>query len=403
MAERALAARGVSLRVVYRLTPWWLRVSVIYWVARCVSIVLVMILASNQEANAWTGASPNYLDFAGIWDGRWYHIVAVNGYPNALPVDDAGFVTENAWAFMPVYPLLVRALMELSGGGWSLMAVVVSLLCGWGGALLFYRLLRRVIAPDQAMFAVVLLCFGPLSPLYGFAYAESLYLLLLTAALLLLLQRRYLALMPVVAVMAFTRPSGLAFALALGLHWIVRWWHRRTEPFSVGERLRAASVAVFSGLMGLGWVIAAGAVTGDARAYIDTELAWRSAYIGHGELVPFTAWFSSGGWWLGAPWGYVVVTALIAAFGVMFFLPAVRRLGVDLCIWVLSYGLYLLAVFFPQSSTFRLLMPMHPLLGAIAQPRSRVYRICVVLLCIVGQWGWLMLCWVVNGADWTPP
>ena len=119
--------------------------------------------------------------------------------------------------------------------------------------------------------------------------------------------------------------------------------------------------------------------------------------------MPFTAWFSSAEWWLGAPWGYIVVAALIAGFGVMLFLPAVRRLGTDLRLWVLSYGLYLLAVFFPQSSTFRLLMPMHPLLGALAQPRSRLYRITVVLLCILGQWGWLLLCWGVDGADWTPP
>ena len=45
------------------------------------------------------------------------------------------------------------------------------------------------------------------------------------------------------------------------------------------------------------------------------------------------------------------------------FTPAVKRLGVDLRFWVASYALYLLAVFFPQSSTFRLLMPMFPLLG----------------------------------------
>ena len=56
-----------------------------------------------------------------------------------------------------------------------------------------------------------------------------------------------------------------------------------------------------------------------------------------------------------------------------------RRLGVDLRFWMLSYSLYLLAVFFPQSSTFRLLMPLSPLLGAVAQPRSRLYRACLVV------------------------
>jgi hypothetical protein len=87
---------------------------------------------------------------------------------------------------------------------------------------------------------------------------------------------------------------------------------------------------------------------------------------------------------------------------VLFSAPA-KRLGVDVRFWLVSYGLYLLAVFFPQSSTFRLLVPLFPALGIIAQPRSRVYRIALVILCIVGQWAWLEVAWYVGTSDWTPP
>jgi hypothetical protein len=103
------------------------------------------------------------------------------------------------------------------------------------------------------------------------------------------------------------------------------------------------------------------------------------------------------------PLGIVAVVAVVLAFAMFMFTPAVRRLGVDLRFWVAAYALYLFAVFFPQSSTFRLLMPLFPLLGAVAQPRSRLYRAGVVLLCIASQWGWLLICWRVDGADWTPP
>jgi hypothetical protein len=229
------------------------------------------------------------------------------------------------------------------------------------------------------------------------------YLFFLTLALLLLLDRRYALLFPVIALMALTRPSGLAFALALGLHVIYRWFTRRRDPFPVGERVLAASVAVFSGLMGLAWPLTAWAVTGSITAYTDTELAWRAPYIGYTELIPFTAWFQSGVWWLGMPLGIIAVVALVVGFGLALFAPAVKRLGIDLRFWVASYGLYLLAVFFPQSSTFRLLMPMFPLLGAVAQPTSTLYRVSIVVLCILGQWGWLLICWGVDGADWTPP
>ncbi len=90
-------------------------------------------------------------------------------------------------------------------------------------------------------------------------------------------------------------------------------------------------------------------------------------------------------------------------FAVAGLLAAVRRLGIEMRLWVVSYSLYLLAVFFPQSSTFRLLMPMFPLLGAVAQPRSRVYRVAVVAASLALQWGWLLVCWRVDGYDWTPP
>jgi hypothetical protein len=97
------------------------------------------------------------------------------------------------------------------------------------------------------------------------------------------------------------------------------------------------------------------------------------------------------------------VVLLIVAFALSLFIAPVRRLGVDLRLWVVSYGLYLLAVFFPQSSTFRLLMPMFPLLGAVARPKSVFYRVTMVVVFIAAQTGWLLLCWGVDGADWTPP
>lgn len=385
------------------LRPWWVQIMLIWSLSRLVTTTLVMILASVQGPNAWTGAHPGYTDFATMWDAHWYNIVAVVGYPTVLPITDAGQIGESAWAFMPGYPVVARALMVLSGQAWEPVAVFVSVVFSLGSALLFYSLMRRVIDASAARFAVVLFCVAPLSPLLQFGYAESMYLFFLTLALLLLLQRRYTALFPVIAVMALTRPSGLAFALALIAHVGYRWFTRTTDAFPPRERLLAASVAVFSGLMGLAWPAAAWAVTGSLSAYTDTELAWRAPYIGYVDLIPFTAWFQGGLWWLGMPLGIIAVLALIVGFTAVLFTPAVRRLGVDLRLWVASYALYLLAVFFPQSSTFRLLMPMFPLLGAAALPRSVWYRAAVVALCILGQWGWLLLCWGVDGADWTPP
>ncbi|MCS5734200.1 mannosyltransferase family protein [Herbiconiux daphne] len=399
------APRRVSrLRLRYRLSPWWLRVVVVFVLSRVVTTVIVLLFSRAQGPNPWTGANPPYLSYAAIWDGNWYKIISFYGYPSELPMTADGHVGESAWAFMPAYPFLVGALRFVTGARWELIAVIVSVGCALGAALVFYKLMQHVLKDSgTALFSVVLFCVAPLSPLLQFAYAESMSLLLLVSALYLVVTRRYPWVFPIVAVMALTRPSGLAFALFVGLHLVHRYLIRSRDPFPLADRVTTVALAVFSGVMGLVWLIIAWIATGSMSAYTDTELAWRSSYIGWGELVPFTAWFQGGNWWLGAPWGIVVVSLLILGFAAFLFTRPVKRLGVDLRLWLASYAIYLLAVFFPQSSTFRLLMPLFPALGALAVPKSRVYRVGLVLVCIAGQVGWMTIAWGVDGRDWTPP
>jgi hypothetical protein len=381
---------------------------VVWAVSRVVSTGLLLIFAAGQAANQWTGAHPSYLAYSQLWDSTWYHIVAVSGYPSVLPLTADGHVAENAWAFLPAYPMLVRFLMVITTLPWEPLSVFVSLVFSLLAALMIYRLLHLRLPSGTALFAVVLYCVSPVSPILQVSYAESMHAFLLALALFLLLERRYAALFPVVAVMSLTRPSGLAFALALALHLVHRWFTRARDPFPATERLLGIGLAAFSLAMGFAWTVAAWAVTGSASAYTDTELAWRAPYIGYRELMPFASWLQGAEFWA-AQWridgwlAILLLVAVVAAFALSLFLPAVRRLGVDLRFWSASYAVYLLAVFFPQTSTFRLLLPMFPLLGAVAQPRSALYRVGMVALFIAGQYGWLFLCWWVDGYDWTPP
>ncbi|WP_349897398.1 hypothetical protein [Parafrigoribacterium soli] len=390
------------LLVRYRLTPWWLRVVVIWALSRVITTWMMLVFAAWQGPNQWTGAHPDYLQFAQFWDSGWYHTIATTGYPAVLPLID-GHVAANAWAFMPGYPFLVRTLMEVTALPWEPVSVFVSLAFSLGGALAFYRLMRLVLPPSVALFSVVLFCVAPLSPILQVSYAESMAGFLLTVTLYLLLRRRYLVMLPAIAVLALTRPTGLALALALALHVVFRWVGRGNDPYPVRERVTSIIAVAFTGMMGLAWPTIAWLATGSPSAYADTELAWRAPYVGYQELVPFSAWIQGAGFWMPGPLGIVALVLIVALFATLLFLPAVRRLGSDLVSWIVSYSLYLLAVFFPQSSTFRLLMPLNPLLGAIAQPRSRIYRACLVVLFIAGQWGWLYICWWADGYDWTPP
>ena len=280
----------LALRVRYRLTPWWARVIVVWALSRVVTTALLQLFAAWQPKNPWTGPHPSYLAFAQIWDSTWYNIVAVSGYPSELPHDAAGHVQQNAWAFLPGYPVLVRGIMTVTLLPWDVVSVVVSFAFSLAAALVFYRLMRLQLPSSTALFSVVLFCVAPLSPILQVSYAESMYLFLLVLALYLLLQRRYALLLPVIALASLTRPSGLALALALGLHVLHRLWTRSRDPFPRDEVALAVGATLFSLIMGFAWPMIAWAVTGSPTAYTDTELAWRSDYIGWGSLFPFSSW-----------------------------------------------------------------------------------------------------------------
>lgn len=383
--------------------PWWGRVAIVYGLSRLVTTAMFTLVSLLQAPDSRFGAFPSLGTLAAGWDGQWYWWIASYGYPTQLPLDDAGRVAENAWAFMPVYPAVVKALSVVTFLPWPVMAVIVSLACGLGAALLFHRLLRTRLGDERAMFAVVLFCVAPLSAVFQVAYAESMFLLVLTLALLLLVTRRYGWLLAVIPVMAFTRPGVLAFSLLLGLHLVVRIVTRHRDPLARREVLLILAGGALAAVAGFGWMVIAGIATGVPEAYLETELAWRAAFIGEQPLVPFSAWVQGGQFWFGDGPGIAVVAAIFAGSLLMLFLPAVRRLGVDLRLWVASYLLYLFAVFFPQTSVFRLLVPVFPLLGAVAVPRNRWYRGGAVVVSLALQWCWIFVMYGLANAYWTIP
>lgn len=392
--------------------PWWGRVLAIFVASRIVTTTVFLVVASLQLASDRTGVHPGFFEFASIWDGQWYWTINLWGYPDEIPRDENGDAKENAWAFLPAYPLLLR-LFTAIGIPFTVIAPIVSILFAAGAALVFFRLMSRFLPQGSALFATALFCFAPLSTILQVSYAESMHLFLLFLALLLLVDRRYPVLIPVVALMSLTRPSGLAFALALLLHLVHRFVTRARDPFPWRERIEVVAVGLVSALAGVAWLLIAWAVTGEFTAYTDTEFAWRAGFGIEGHFLPFAPWFQAGEFWLNHWFGLegpllvglsiAGVVALAGGFAGFLLSPWARRLGPDLRFWLASYALYLLAVFFPQSSVFRLLVPLAPALGALAVPRSPVWRAALLVAGVAGQVLWTYGVWRADVYDWTPP
>lgn len=403
------SAAAVAVRAASALQrwPWWLQVGVLYAASRLVSACIFMAAALHQGPNPWFPATPDYWNFINIWDARWYGRIVTGGYPSVLPTDDAGNVLENAWAFYPLFPALARALSGLTGLIPAASLTVIAMVSGLAAALAVYSLFRHKAPHGTALWGVAFFSAFPVSAILQVPYAEPLTVFLLAVALLLVIRRRYLWAMPVVVLLCLSRPVGVPFALMLGLLFILRLVARLrdTQPASTAGIRELASLAGLTAVCGVSallWPAAAWAATGDIEAYTKTETVWR----GH-DLVLFKPWFDTGTDLFGPVLGLLAPFVFAALFGLMLFSPPVVRLGVELRLWCACYMGYLLLFLHPQTSTFRMLLPLFPLaLGAALLSRSRAYRGTVLTMFVLLQIVWIVWLWawapLPGGGDYPP-
>jgi hypothetical protein len=384
-------------------------VGAIYLTARLASACIFMAAALHQGVNPWFPARPDYWNFINIWDARWYGEVVRNGYPSVLPTDAAGNVQENAWAFYALFPLLGRVLSGLTGTDPAFSLTLIAMVCGLGAALVAYCIFRHRATHRTALWGTVFFSTCPVSAVLQVPYAESLNLLLLGTALLLVLRRRYLWAMPVVLLMGLSRPTGVPFAAMVGLLFLHRAWQhwrparrRRELPGPAPQLWPLAGLTAVSGITALLWPAIAWAVTGDIAAYTKTETVWR----GH-DLVPFKPWFDTGILLFGPALGVLAPFVFVAAFTLFMMSRSVAALGTELRLWCCCYLGYLLVFLHPQTSTFRMLLPLFPLaLGAALISRSRAYRWTVAIMFVLLQIVWIVWLWawapLPGGGDYPP-
>ena len=389
-------------------TKWWLPIVSIFASSRITTFILFLGTAQIQEDNYWTKAQPGYFDFLNIWDAEWYQRIYTDGYPTTLPTSEDGSVQQNAWAFMPVFPFLIRGLNLLTGIEFKFLAPIVATIFGFAFVLMAYRLLILRITVSQARWTIALISFSMAAPILQVGYAESLALFLISAALYLFATRRDALLVLVLAILSVTRPGLLAFALMFALLFVYRFYRERKhgEKFELPERIRLFALTAVSGVLGFAWLIIAAMTTGRLDAYLKTELAWRGGYTENSELEPFTGWFISGAFHLGSGVGELAVLGLVAFAAWALNTHSVRALGLELRFFTASYLIYLFAVFFPQSSTPRLLLPAFGLLAGLAVASaawSKPARGAILVLSILGQVLWLLVCWKYTAPDYTPP
>jgi len=396
-----------------RAWPWWGQTLGVYALSRVFITVVFLWVAGYQKANVWTAAHPSYFPWVGLmFDGSWYKQVALHGYPSTIPVDTAGNVQQNAWAFFPLYPGLARLVMEITHLPWEVAAPLLSTALGAGAMLLIYRCIAegapRAVErwPGLALATVATVCAFPTSPVLQTAYTEALALLLISGALLAIIRRRYAWAGLVIVLLGLTRAVALPMAAVVVVHAAVRWWNWRRgrdelRPRTVVALALLAVVAVASGFL---WPAICGWVTGDPNAYLLTQESWRGLH----SVQPFIGWTYVPQFWFHDAWPFVVWPGVAFTLAVIL-APSAFRLGRELHAWAAAYVVYIAAVVEPGSSMARFLLLAFPLgaatAGAVGRTRrGRAAWLAFVLLLMLGlQVLWVRQMWLFNPhGDWPP-
>lgn len=330
------------------------------WTAlRAVSaVILYQVAHHHQDPSVFDDSgTPLYFQFATQWDGQWYERIATEGYPEQLPVDDRGQVRQNPWAFYPIFPMLARGLMALTGWSFAVSGTVVATVLGYAAALLVAGLLRDKLGAPVALGGVALLGSFPASPTFQVAYTESLALLLLAAVLWLLVRERWWWAAVVALLAGLARPIALPLGLVALVCVVVRWRRRHERPVPPREWGAMLATLVSCGLSGLVWPTIAAWRTGVPDAYTLTMSSWR----GGEPVTPFLPSVERAQWLWGDVLGLVVLAAGLGLLVLAVMGPWAAGLGPAMRTWCLGYALYLFAALDPWTSIYRYLMLLFPL------------------------------------------
>ena len=387
-------SRLSRLAALFLALPVWIQALAVYFVSRVVSISIFAAVLKRQDPANWSSSpvTTTLNDFLNFWDGGWYSRVAEEGYPGILPVDQAGTVTENQWAFYPLHPAIVDNISRVTGISYETISPIFSTIAAGLAAIVILKLFHRYADPGQALTGLALVMFFPPAAIFSTGYAESLTLLLQATALYLIVERRYLTALPVVFFMDLSRPIGVAFSFFMLLHLIDRIVRRKEDPYPVAEVVRSWTLGVLSCVAALVHPIHAWWVTGSITAYTDTEAAWHT-----GTTTYLVQWLAQANNLIG-PLGPLLLFLVIAGMLALIFSPAGAQMGRTMQYFCLAYGIYLLIFFTPQTSTLRLLLPLFPLALTLGLVRSRGYRAAILCTFILFQIVWVAYLW-----HFTPP
>jgi hypothetical protein len=244
------------------------------------AVVAETIVTRNPLMTAGDGAP--ILRSLTSWDGWWYLGIVRDGYHAEALV--GGY---HDYAFLPLYPVLVRVL-SLPVPGWEgLVSVVVSNALFVVALILLVRLIVPRFGAAFALRSAALLAIFPFSAVFSMAYAESLFMVLMLGAFLAAERGRAIPAGIFLGLATLTRLQGAV--LIVPIAWLL--WERAGRPrWTIRPSWFALLLGPAAAAVALGWVIW---LTGDTTSYAAAQGAWGRAGLGGDDTGTLAAALSN--------------------------------------------------------------------------------------------------------------
>lgn len=390
---------------------WWVWPLLIFIVSQAFATVILAEAKSSQEAIPFgdenqyfvpgAPADPPWEKYVTSWNGNAYRAIAEEGYPSFVPRDKDGATVPTPWAFFPLYPLTVKAVMA-SGLDFGYAAVLTSLSFGLLALLLFYRLLYSYSGRKSvALVGVGTLALWPTAPLFQLAYAESMALVFVISLLMALQKKKYILAAAFVLLLGLTRPVGPPDLALVLLHGLTMVWPRFKASglastvktgMTSSSFYRWAGLAAASALATALWPLISIAATGENAFFISRASYSSESFLGQ--------WITYG---FDVSAAYPFTPIFIAGIFVLWAGLQLRNkhLPPILREWTPLLALFILAVTGPYGNEYRYLMlglfvlPLGPMPPAGAKRWAWVT--CLLLLVAFALWlqhHWVNVHWV---------
>lgn len=252
-------------------------VSVLFLLSR--GVVVLGLLAGEQylpmpEGEFWQSKNP--LNAFARWDSGWYSTIIREGYQL-----EGDYTSQQNVVFFPLYPLLVKAMVNLTGWHWITSGVVVSHVAFGLALVLFYRFLDRVADQKIARLGTALMAFSPYGVFFSVVYTESLFLLCFVAMLYFWTRQRLVAAGAAAGFASATRLHGVVLALPfvlVAIKWLYRYRRLPDWRIILGGFLSVLGVIGFMGYLY--------ALSGDWLLIPKLQnMAWNHASFSFGQLA----------------------------------------------------------------------------------------------------------------------